>query len=438
MFLRLKSYLQTVSKLEIGNQIFLYGIFFLPSTSVVGLILLFFSLVISTGKFKNSILKDAWNYPFLISIGLIISSTLNIVFFNNPYVLKSFDTPIIWFNVMKWLILIICFLGFQNYLDSKNKRSFFAKFLIAGTLPVIFSCFLHKFFWDEGPYQILNGLIVWFQKPLSITGGIAGLFSNVNYTGMWLGLSLPFCIVLARLEKVRLYKIILYTLILFFSYFILETNSRNAYISLVLGLTFLIKFRFAIIFILIQFSLIMFLKFFEITNINIFGINFNFPLFDIIENISSLNINSKDSRLIIYKEAISLIKDRPFSGWGASTFNFNITNNNLNNLDILKVNPFHTHNLPLELAYNFGIPLALIIVTTSIILLFMSIKKLYKYKFNKEEFLINKAWITSILIIMITHFFDVTFYEDRIGIIICIFFSGLRCILKEKKLSYVK
>ena len=68
----------------------------------------------------------------------------------------------------------------------------------------------------------------------------------------------------------------------------------------------------------------------------------------------------------------------------------------------------------------------------------MSIKKLYKYKFNKEELLINKAWITSILIIMISHFFDVTLYEDRIGIIICIFFSGLRCILKEKKLSYVK
>jgi len=432
MFLRLKSYLQTVSKLEIGNQIFLYGIFFLPSTSVIGLILLFFALIISIGKFKNSILRDGWNYPFLISIGLIISSTLNIVFFNSPYLLESFDTKIIWFNVMKWLILIICFLGFQNYLDSNNKRSFFSKFLIAGTLPVILSCFLHKFFWNEGPYQILNGLIVWFQKPLSETGGISGLFSNVNYTGMWLGLSLPFCIALARLEKVRLYKIILFTLILFFSYFILETNSRNAYLSLVLGLTFLIKFRYAIIFMLIQFSLIIFSKFIEIRNINIFGINFNFPLFNIIDNISSLSINSKDSRLMVYKEAISLVKERPFSGWGASTFNFNITNNNLNNLDILKVNPFHTHNLPLELAYNFGIPLALIIVTTSIIILFMSIKKLYKYKFNKEEFLINKAWITSILIIMITHLFDVTFYEDRIGIIICIFFSGLRCIIKEK------
>ena len=114
------------------------------------------------------------------------------------------------------------------------------------------------------------------------------------------------------------------------------------------------------------------------------------------------------------------------------------TNNNLNNLDILEVNPFHTHNLPLELAYNFGIPLALIVVTTSLILLLLSIKKLFKYKFNKEEFLINKAWIISILIIMISHLFDVTFYEERIGTIICVFFSGLRCILKDKKLSYLK
>ena len=195
------------------------------------------------------------------------------------------------------------------------------------------------------------------------------------------------------------------------------------------------KLRYSIIFMTLQFLNIIFLKFFITNGINLFGINFKLPIIRTIADISSSSISPENSRVVIFKEALSLVKERPFFGWGASTFNFNFINNNLDNAEILKQNPFHTHNMPLELAYNFGIPLALIIVSLSIILLIVSIKKLYQNKFQKSDLLISKAWIISSLIIIITHLNDVTFYEDRVGILICIFFSGLRCFIKDNKLS---
>ena len=193
------------------------------------------------------------------------------------------------------------------------------------------------------------------------------------------------------------------------------------------------KLNYSLILIFFQFLNIIFLKFFDTSKIDLLGIS-NFSLFQTIKRISSTSLDPENSRFIIFKEALSLIKDRPLFGWGPSTFNFNFTNNNLNDANILSQNPYHTHNMPLELAYNFGIPLSLIIILTTSILLLLSIKKLYKIKGNKEEFLINKAWIISTLIIVITHLNDVTYYEDRIGILISIFFAGLRSFIKDNKI----
>ena len=68
----------------------------------------------------------------------------------------------------------------------------FSTFFIAGTVPLIASCLFQLFFNISGPFETLNGLIVWFQKPLSSSGGVSGLFSNKNYAGFWLAVSLPF------------------------------------------------------------------------------------------------------------------------------------------------------------------------------------------------------------------------------------------------------
>ena len=122
MFLRLKSYTQIMSKLDIGNQLFLYGIFFLPSTFLIGISLLLAALIISLKKFNASWREDRWNYPILVSIGLMILSTLNITIFNNPYDLKNFNSQIIWLNLLKWLIpILIIMLIKKNEISRKKK-----------------------------------------------------------------------------------------------------------------------------------------------------------------------------------------------------------------------------------------------------------------------------------------------------------------------------
>ena len=81
----------------------------------------------------------------------------------------------------------------KPYLISFRNRLAFAKFIICGTVPVIVSMILQKFFNIYGPFETLFGSIVWFQKPLFTDNlGVSGLFSNANYTGAWLILIFPF------------------------------------------------------------------------------------------------------------------------------------------------------------------------------------------------------------------------------------------------------
>ena len=76
----------------------------------------------------------------------------------------------------------------------------------AGTVPVILSCILQKFFNIYGPFETLFGTIVWFNYDLN-KGQLTGLFNNPNYLGMWLTLCLPFAISALKLEKTYLKKI---------------------------------------------------------------------------------------------------------------------------------------------------------------------------------------------------------------------------------------
>ena len=90
-------------------------------------------------------------------------------------------------------------------------------------------------------------------------------------------------------------------------------------------------------------------------------------------------------RIEIYTFASRFILESPLLGWGPSTFNI------LFEKDLLKNNPGileytsvqHSHNIAFELAYNFGIPLAIImclfiikILKNSIIIIFKKLKKM--------------------------------------------------------------
>ena len=94
----------------------------------------------------------------------------------------------------------------------------------------------------------------------------------------------------------------------------------------------------------------------------------------------------------------------------------------------------HAHNLPIELALSYGIIPSLIIFSTFTLLLYLSFKKtLNKPYFNnsKKIHVFQKAWCASTLIFLLSHLFDIQYFDARISILSWILLSGLRTFLKE-------
>ena len=88
--------------LELGINYFV-GIFFLPSALPIAGLFLLISLILS---FKNNhyiSLKDKWNLPLFMSIGIILFSTLNISFIDKPLILSTYNISTIWVNLINWL-----------------------------------------------------------------------------------------------------------------------------------------------------------------------------------------------------------------------------------------------------------------------------------------------------------------------------------------------
>ena len=92
----------------------------------------------------------------------------------------------------------------------------------------------------------------------------------------------------------------------------------------------------------------------------------------------------------------------------------------------------HTHNIAFELAYNFGIPLAIIMCLFIFKILKNSLFIIFKKSEKNSEFLINKTWFLSVIIILISQISDVTYYEGKISILFWILLAGLKSLIEEK------
>ena len=100
---------------------------------------------------------------FVSLFNFIIFSTIYNPFINPAESLLDFDKSTIWLNLFNWVPIYFFFIGFQIYMKSEKQRLLFQKVLIAGTIPVIVSCIMQKFFNIYGPFETLFGTIVWFN-----------------------------------------------------------------------------------------------------------------------------------------------------------------------------------------------------------------------------------------------------------------------------------
>lgn len=414
----------------IGNQSFLIGTFFLASALPISGIFFIFAIVISFYKNKLNLFNDKWNYPLFFSIGLLIVSTLNSSIFNPPVEASKSESISIIVGIFNWIPLFISFWAFQEYLKNKSQRELFAKYLIAGSIPVLTSCILQYWFNIYGPFETLNGLIIWFQKPINGNSGVSGLFSNQNYAGFWLSSIWPFSIyILRNIKKIISLKIIFFIISLFIFYLTILTNSRNGLISILISTTFLFKIKFFII--LLLFILLFLVIYFYLINLSIIG-NFHpnsFLPIEMLEQIYTFKISNLLAfpRFEIWSKATKLIFERPFLGWGASTFAV-IYSIRGGVYDIQ-----HTHNIPLELAYNFGIPLSIVLCTFSTYLLFRGWQILLIKEKNYLD--INLYWLTSLSVVFISHINDISYYDGKISLLIWILLAGVKCFIEEEKLE---
>jgi O-antigen ligase len=279
---------------------------------------------------------------------------------------------------------------------------------------------LQKFFAIYGPFDTLFGTIVWFnyniaELPNAPNQRVTGLFNNPNYLGMWLSLCLPFGISLLKLEKRKVSKIVLYIINIFIIYFAIATNSRNALLGILISILLIFGIRRIIYF---SFFLSAGLVLFNILLPNFINFNDSY-LYTKLVNFNLI------ARMNIWQNAINLINQQPLLGWGAGTFPY------LNKI-IGAVNYQHTHNLFMELAYNFGIPLAFLVSFTVISIFIKSFNKIKRLDKSSSEYSIYTTFFASLSVFLIAHMTDVTYYDGRISLIFAVLLAGFLNFIEEK------
>ena len=425
-----------INSIEFGQVCFFIGTSLLATTNFIAGIFYLISLIISLRNKNNFLKKDLYNYLLIICSAVLILSPLKISIDLNSSpiytVLKEqyWNKSALWLNLFNWLPLFLVFSCFQIYLNTEDKRLKFGKCLVIGIFPVLISIFLQKFE-IYGPFNYLNGLVVFYLYPNDGLGGFSGLFNNPNYAGIWLSSSLPFCFLLIKSHKHNKIKSsVLFTIVISTIYCVLLTNSRNSLIGIIIAAVLMISTKFLIISFLVL-GLIYFLvvELSALSFLESFGIQEFLPD-NMFKKLFQTNYFSKlqSPRIDIWQKTINIISERPLLGWGAATFPM---------LYILKggiQDAQHTHNMVLEIAQTNGIPAALVL-TFFVSYLFINSWKIIFVKDKKSESIINKAWITSLLIIIVSHLSDLTYYDGRVSLLIWILLAGLKCILDEEKVK---
>ena len=409
----------------IEQKCFYLGVFFLSSALPISGLLFLIPLIFSFLEKNLLKIKDKFNLILLIIGGFMILQNINLFLSQDSFKINDKINNLI--DLANWIPFFFLFIIFQKFLKTSTQRKHFSRILIIGSFPIFFSCILQAWFNVYGPFETLNGLIVWFQKPIEENhNGITGLFSNQNYTGIWLTAILPFLIAEQRLSRNN--KLLNISLIILDIYLVFLTTSKNAFFSLFIILIMLFKIR-SRLFITIFGSLGSYLLAINILNKLDFQ-NINLVYFPIYEKLSSFNFFSS-SRYEIYKISSKLILQKPLLGWGKSIFpDLYLSNGGTYNIE-------HTHSIPLELGFNYGLIIAAALILLISYLVINCSIKIFKMPKDDDRIFFNKCWIVSTLIILISQLNDITYYDGKISLLIWILLSGTKCIFNDKDLYKV-
>ena len=417
-------------------RLFQIGILLLASAPSISFLLLTISAIFGSFKRKENYLNDKYNLPFLMAAVLMVINCILITirgeFINNQ------DSSLTWIGTLNWIPFFWCFWSFQIYLKNVMLRIQAAKFFLIGSIPVIFSGFTQYFLGWYGPYEFLNKLIIWYQRPINVGAGVTGLFNNYNYSGAWLSIVLALVIGLFFEEsKNKIFKSITLIIICTFIYMIVLTTSRNALLAVFITIIILVPIKkFKVLFLsLFVASGVLLTNLIPIFPSNIQNSIFTFFPSSLLEKTALNSISELASfpRIELWLKSIKLIKSNLLMGYGGGSFS---------NLYYLNKGQFegmqHSHNLILEIAFNYGLPSSLLIIGGMLLIV---TKGSYGFVFNQKKnffenenclFKFDYAWITSFIVFFFLHMFDITYFDGRISLLAWILLAGIRQIIKEK------
>tara|TARA_B100000886_G_scaffold340480_1_gene310356 strand:- start:45758 stop:46822 length:1065 start_codon:yes stop_codon:yes gene_type:complete len=340
---------------------------------------------------------------------------------------ENYKNLLNWIGIINWIPYIWLFWALQPYLSFQINRKIFIKYLLIGSVPVLIMGLLQFFLNIHGPFVFLKGLIVWFQYKLEGDMGLSSIFANANNAAAWFSAILPLSIVFLYKNKSNNFlKIPTFIFVMLIIISMILTNSRGAWVTLFIPIFFLLKglrkYFYVILFLAVIPLIINYLPFIpeniqEFTNRIIPGrILRNIDIIDYKEPLSNLY------RVQIWITSIGLVLQKPFLGWGAGS------------LPILYMQKhdlfiYHTHNLPLELAFNYGLLSSLLIFMPLFYLLFITYKLIFKKNGNFLTY--DKAWWVSTFSIFALQMFDVQYYSARISLIFWLLIIGLKSYLNE-------
>ena len=212
-------------------KLFQLGLFFLASSALLAGLCVLTASFIGAFKRRDSFWRDKWNYPLVIvAIWMIIGC------------FRAYSGWLAWVGLANWLPFFWCFWGFQPFLLTLQCRKRAALCLIAGTIPVLITGFGQLWFDWQGPWQLFNGLIIWFVTPGGQPSGrLSGLFDYANIAGAWLALVWPFALA-AFIDRTSGLKnrTIAFFVGLGILIALVLTDSRNAWGGLMLGIPFVL------------------------------------------------------------------------------------------------------------------------------------------------------------------------------------------------------
>ena len=414
---------------DYGYFLFLVGTFFLPSSLTIGIFIYMTAFILSSIFRKDSFFNDYWNLPFFIFGLLILSSAiLQNYFFDNNYA-DIWDPKLSLIGLGNWIPFIWVFWAAQPYINTKSKRRSFSLILIAGTFPVLITGFGQYFLNWTGPFETLYGLIIWYQRPIQIPGGLSGLFSHQNYAGSWLNFVWPFCIALFFEKSNNLFKKTIVTSFLIstgLTAFL--TFSRNAWVGLFTSIPIVLgkKGVKLILPILILILLILFFIFSPIFQGELQNNLRDLLPGQLLKQFDSGHYVDLDiTRIKIYKSALEIIKENPFFGIGAGSFSEIL----FSNTNFWKG---HSHNLLLELSLSYGLPATIILFISISIILGLSMKKIFSKTAIINISYFDRAFWSALFFFLISQLADIQYFDGRISIICWILIAGLKNIVIDR------